>query len=135
MQIQQAASKGARWLGVEEDQLPPEHAVSQAETHKIRTIEAGPLEKLVENLRTASGDNDFTYISIFLSAYKTFATTKEVLGLLNREENLETPSCEEIESKNCSEYKTELRTAIASVLGACLSQCSEDFSHPAVPLC
>ncbi|XP_064004148.1 LOW QUALITY PROTEIN: ral guanine nucleotide dissociation stimulator-like 1 [Pogoniulus pusillus] len=131
VQIQQAASKGARWLGVEEDQLPSEHTVSQIETYKIRTIKAGTLEKLVENLLTAFGDNDFTYISIFLSTYKAFASTKEVLELLlDRNENLETPSCEEMESNNSSEYNTVLRTAIASILSAWLDQCSEDFREP-----
>ncbi|NXG48069.1 RGL1 protein, partial [Psilopogon haemacephalus] len=116
---------------VEEDQLPSEHTVSQIETYKIRTIKAGTLEKLVENLVTAFGDNDFTYISIFLSTYKAFASTKEVLELLlDRNENLETSSCEEIESENSSEYKAVLRTAIASILSAWLDQCSEDFREP-----
>ncbi|NXF97408.1 RGL1 protein, partial [Eubucco bourcierii] len=116
---------------VEEDQLPLEHTVSQIETYKIRTIKAGTLEKLVENLVTAFGDNDFTYISIFLSTYKAFASTKEVLELLlDRNENLETPNCEEIESENSSKYKAVLRTAIASILSAWLDQCSEDFREP-----
>ncbi|XP_060088393.1 ral guanine nucleotide dissociation stimulator-like 1 isoform X3 [Heteronotia binoei] len=110
VQIQQAANKGARWLEVEGDQLPPEHTVSQYETCKIRTIKAGTLEKLVENLLTAFGDNDFTYISIFLSTYRGFASTKEVLELL-------------------------LDSAIASILRAWLDQCSEDFQEPPHYLC
>ncbi|KAM6396491.1 ral guanine nucleotide dissociation stimulator-like 1 isoform 1-T2 [Pluvialis apricaria] len=131
VQIQQAANKGARWLGAEGDQLPPEHTVSQYETCKIRTIKAGTLEKLVENLLTAFGDNDFTYISIFLSTYRAFSSTKEVLELLlDRYGNLETSSCEEDESQNSSESKTVLRTAIASILRAWLDQCSEDFREP-----
>ncbi|NXL41605.1 RGL1 protein, partial [Podilymbus podiceps] len=131
VQIQQAANKGARWLGVEGDQLPPEHTVSQFETFKIRTIKAGTLEKLVENLLTAFGDNDFTYISIFLSTYRAFSSTKEVLELLlDRYGNLETSSCEEVESQNSAESKTVLRTAIASILRAWLDQCSEDFKEP-----
>ncbi|XP_075278808.1 ral guanine nucleotide dissociation stimulator-like 1 isoform X1 [Opisthocomus hoazin] len=131
VQIQQAANKGARWLGGEGDQLPPEHTVSQHETCKIRTIKAGTLEKLVENLLTAFGDNDFTYISIFLSTYRAFASTKEVLELLlDRYGNLETSSCEEVGSQNSSESKTVLRTAIASILRAWLDQCSEDFREP-----
>ncbi|NXT35110.1 RGL1 protein, partial [Pelecanoides urinatrix] len=136
VQIQQAANKGARWLGGEGDQLPPEHTVSQYETCKIRTIKAGTLEKLVENLLTAFGDNDFTYISIFLSTYRAFASAKDVLELLlDRNENLETSSCEEIESQNSSESKTVLRTAIASILRAWLDQCSEDFREPPDYLC
>ncbi|KAM9283448.1 ral guanine nucleotide dissociation stimulator-like 1 isoform 1-T1 [Morus bassanus] len=131
VQIQQAANKGARWLGAEGDQLPPEHTVSQYETCKIRTIKAGTLEKLVENLLTAFGDNDFTYISIFLSTYRAFASTKEVLELLlDRYGNLETSSCEEVGSQNSSESKTVLRIAIASILRAWLDQCSEDFREP-----
>ncbi|XP_059677682.1 ral guanine nucleotide dissociation stimulator-like 1 isoform X2 [Gavia stellata] len=131
VQIQQAANKGARWLGGEGDRLPPEHTVSQFETCKTRTIKAGTLEKLVENLLTAFGDNDFTYISIFLSTYRAFASTKEVLELLlDKHGNLETSSCEEIESQKASESKTVLRMAIASILRAWLDQCSEDFSEP-----
>ncbi|NXW62161.1 RGL1 protein, partial [Eurystomus gularis] len=131
VQIQQAANKGARWLGVEGDQLPPEHTVSQYETCKIRTIKAGTLEKLVENLLTAFGDNDFTYISIFLSTYRGFASTKEVLELLlDKYGNLETSICEEVGSQNSSESKAVLRTAIASILRAWLDQCSEDFKEP-----
>ncbi|XP_009461822.1 PREDICTED: ral guanine nucleotide dissociation stimulator-like 1 isoform X2 [Nipponia nippon] len=131
VQIQQVANKGARWLGVEGDQLPPEHTVSQYETCKIRTIKAGTLDKLVENLLTAFGDNDFTYISIFLSTYRAFASTKDVLELLlDRFGILETSSCEEVGSQNSSESKTVLRTAIASILRAWLDQCSEDFREP-----
>ncbi|NWH63353.1 RGL1 protein, partial [Geococcyx californianus] len=131
VQIQQAANKGARWLGVEEDELPPEHTISQYETCKIRTIKAGTLEKLVENLLTAFGDNDFTYISIFLSTYKTFSSTNEVLELLlNRYGNLATSSCEQDGSQISSESSAVLRTAIASILRAWLDQCSEDFREP-----
>ncbi|NXC73791.1 RGL1 protein, partial [Anhinga anhinga] len=115
----------------EGDQLPPEHTVSQYETCKIRTIKAGNLEKLVENLVTAFGDNDFTYISIFLSTYRAFASTKEVLELLlDRYGDLETSSCEEVGSQNSSESTTVLRIAIASILRAWLDQSSEDFREP-----
>uniref|UniRef100_A0A672UT05 Ral guanine nucleotide dissociation stimulator like 1 n=1 Tax=Strigops habroptila TaxID=2489341 RepID=A0A672UT05_STRHB len=116
---------------VEEDQLPPEHTVSQYETCKIRTIKAGTLEKLVENLLTAFGDNDFTYISIFLSTYRAFASAKEVLELLlDRYGSLETPSCEDVENENSSESKAVVRIATASILRAWLDQCSEDFREP-----
>ncbi|XP_016043956.1 ral guanine nucleotide dissociation stimulator-like 1 isoform X3 [Erinaceus europaeus] len=131
VQIQQAANKGARWLGVEGDQLPPGHTVSQYETCKIRTIKAGTLEKLVENLLTAFGDNDFTYISIFLSTYRGFASTKEVLELLlDRYGNLTSPNCEEDGSQSSSESKAVIRNAIASILRAWLDQCAEDFWEP-----
>ncbi|CAB1331405.1 unnamed protein product [Coregonus sp. 'balchen'] len=82
VQIQQAANKGARWLGVEGDRLPPGHTVSQLETCKIRSIRAGTLERLVETLLIAFGDNDLTYTSIFLSTYRAFTSTHTVLQLL-----------------------------------------------------
>uniref|UniRef100_A0A671G3S1 Ral guanine nucleotide dissociation stimulator like 1 n=1 Tax=Rhinolophus ferrumequinum TaxID=59479 RepID=A0A671G3S1_RHIFE len=116
---------------VEGDQLPPGHTVSQYETCKIRTIKAGTLEKLVENLLTAFGDNDFTYISIFLSTYRGFASTKEVLELLlDRYGNLTSLNCEEDGSQSSSESKTVIRNAIASILRAWLDQCAEDFREP-----
>ncbi|XP_027579275.1 ral guanine nucleotide dissociation stimulator-like 1 isoform X1 [Pipra filicauda] len=131
VQIQQAANKGARWLGGEGDQLPPEHTVRQYETSKIRAIKAGTLEKLVENLLTAFGDADFSYISIFLSTYRAFASTKAVLELLlDRFGNLETSSHGEVANLNSFESEVALRAEIASVLRAWLDQCSEDFREP-----
>ncbi|NXY82360.1 RGL1 protein, partial [Alcedo cyanopectus] len=131
VQIHQAANKGARWLWAEGDQLPPEHTVSQYETCKIRTIKAGTLQKLVENLLTAFGDNDFTYISIFLSTYRAFASTKDVLELLLDEYgNLETSSYEEYGIQNSSKSNNALRIAISSILRAWLDQCAEDFREP-----
>ncbi|NXI41330.1 RGL1 protein, partial [Galbula dea] len=131
VQIQQAANKGARWLGIEDDQFSSVDTVSQYETYKIRTIKAGTLEKLVENLLTASGDNDFTYIPTFLSTYRAFTSTKKVLELLlDRYGNVETLGCEEVESQNFSESNGEIRTAIASISQAWLDQCSEDFREP-----
>ncbi|KAM6217971.1 ral guanine nucleotide dissociation stimulator-like 1 isoform 1-T1 [Rhynchocyon petersi] len=116
---------------VEGDQLPPGHTVSQYETCKIRTIKAGTLEKLVENLLTAFGDNDFTYISIFLSTYRGFASTKEVLELLlDRYGDLTSPNCEEDGTQPSAESKTVIRNAIASILRAWLDQCAEDFREP-----
>ncbi|NXM29365.1 RGL1 protein, partial [Oxyruncus cristatus] len=131
VQIQQAANKGARWLGGEGDQLPPEHTVRQYETSKIRAIKAGTLEKLVENLLTAFGDADFSYISIFLSTYRAFASTRAVLELLlDRFGNLETSSHGEVANLNSFESEVVLRAEIASVLRAWLDQCSEDFREP-----
>ncbi|XP_067893915.1 ral guanine nucleotide dissociation stimulator-like 1 isoform X2 [Heterodontus francisci] len=110
VQIQQAANKGARWLGVEGDQLPPGHTICQFETHKIRTIKAGTLEKLVENLLTAFGDNDSTYISIFLSTYRAFASTGHVLDLLlDRYGNFDGPKCEENGNHSSPETSAVIR--------------------------
>ncbi|NXC54198.1 RGL1 protein, partial [Aleadryas rufinucha] len=136
VQIQQAANKGARWLGGEGDQLPPEHTVRQYETSKIRAIKAGTLEKLVENLLTAFGDADFSYISIFLATYRAFASPRAVLELLlDRFGNLETSSRGEVANLNSLESEMVLRVEIASVLRAWLDQCSEDFREPPDYMC
>ncbi|KTF80136.1 hypothetical protein cypCar_00025557 [Cyprinus carpio] len=130
VQIQQAANKGARWLGAEGDRLPPGHTVSQLDTCKIRSIRAGTLERLVETLLTAFGDNDLTYTSIFLSTYRAFATTQSVLELLlDRYGSFE--DCEG-ERNQCrtGESRVAVRTALASILRAWLDQCPEDFQEP-----
>ncbi|XP_032883759.1 ral guanine nucleotide dissociation stimulator-like 1 isoform X4 [Amblyraja radiata] len=128
VQIQQAANKGARWLGVEGDQVPPGHTFSHYKTYKIRTIKAGTLEKLVENLLTDFGDNDFTYISIFLSTYRAFATTEQVLELLlDRYGNFECQSGGEDADQSTSVMRAVIRNAVASILRAWLDQYSEDF--------
>uniref|UniRef100_A0AAX7VL59 Ral guanine nucleotide dissociation stimulator-like 1 n=1 Tax=Astatotilapia calliptera TaxID=8154 RepID=A0AAX7VL59_ASTCA len=87
------------------DRLPPGHTVSQLETCKIRSIRAGTLERLVETLLTAFGDNDLTYTSIFLSTYRAFAEMTR------------------------SELKNNTLT-LASILRAWLDQCPEDFQEP-----
>ncbi|XP_055498396.1 ral guanine nucleotide dissociation stimulator-like 1 isoform X3 [Leucoraja erinacea] len=128
VQIQQAANKGARWLGVEGDQLPPGHTFSHYKTYKIRTIKAGTLEKLVENLLNDFGDNDFTYISIFLSTYRAFATTEQVLELLlDRYGNFECQSGGEDADQSTSVMRAVIWNAVASILRAWLDQYSEDF--------
>ncbi|KAK6309073.1 hypothetical protein J4Q44_G00205360 [Coregonus suidteri] len=129
VQIQQAANKGARWLGVEGDRLPPGHTVSQLETCKIRSIRAGTLERLVETLLIAFGDNDLTYTSIFLSTYRAFTSTHTVLQLLLDkygipEDRGQTERCRPFETKGA------IRTALASILRVWLDQCPEDFQEP-----
>uniref|UniRef100_A0A669F828 Ral guanine nucleotide dissociation stimulator-like 1 n=1 Tax=Oreochromis niloticus TaxID=8128 RepID=A0A669F828_ORENI len=99
-----------RWA--EGDRLPPGHTVSQLETCKIRSIRAGTLERLVETLLTAFGDNDLTYTSIFLSTYRAFACTQTVLQLL------------------LDKFPGSLHSTLASILRAWLDQCPEDFQEP-----
>ncbi|CAN9500520.1 unnamed protein product [Ophioblennius macclurei] len=130
VQIQQAANKGARWLGAEGDRLPPGHTVSQLETCKIRSIRAGTLERLVETLLTAFGDNDLTYTSIFLSTYRAFASTQTVLQLLlDRYGSIEETRQETVRCHG-SESNGAIRNALASILRAWLDQCPEDFQEP-----
>ncbi|XP_076860434.1 ral guanine nucleotide dissociation stimulator-like 1 isoform X2 [Brachyhypopomus gauderio] len=128
IQIQQAANKGARWLGVEGDHLPPGHTVSQLETCKIRSIRAGTLEKLVETLLTAFGDNDLTYTSVFLSTYRTFSSTRHVLQLLlDRYGDMKDSDGD---FHHQAGENGAVRTTLASILRAWLDQCPEDFQEP-----
>ncbi|CAG01432.1 unnamed protein product, partial [Tetraodon nigroviridis] len=130
VQIQQAANKGARWLGAEGDRLPPGHTVSQLETCKIRSIRAGTLARLVETLLTAFDDNDLTYISIFLSTYRAFTSTHTVLQLLLDGYGSVEENEPEAGGHQSSETNVALRNALASFLRAWLDQCPEDFQEP-----
>ncbi|XP_035509119.1 ral guanine nucleotide dissociation stimulator-like 1 isoform X1 [Morone saxatilis] len=130
VQIQQAANKGARWLGAEGDRLPPGHTVSQLETCKIRSIRAGTLERLVETLLTAFGDNDLTYTSIFLSTYRAFTSTQTVLQLLLDRYGSVEESEQDTERRKGTETNGAIRNALASILRAWLDQCPEDFQEP-----
>ncbi|XP_038572051.1 ral guanine nucleotide dissociation stimulator-like 1 isoform X1 [Micropterus salmoides] len=130
VQIQQAANKGARWLGAEGDRLPPGHTVSQLETCKIRSIRAGTLERLVETLLTAFGDNDLTYTSIFLSTYRAFTCTQTVLQLLLDRYGSVEENEQDTARRQGSETNGAIRNALASILRAWLDQCPEDFQEP-----
>uniref|UniRef100_A0A8C7IWC9 Ral guanine nucleotide dissociation stimulator-like 1 n=1 Tax=Oncorhynchus kisutch TaxID=8019 RepID=A0A8C7IWC9_ONCKI len=103
----------------EGDRLPPGHTVSQLETCKIRSIRAGTLERLVETLLTAFGDNDLTYTNIFLSTYRAFASTHTVLQLL-----LDKYVC-----LVCLSIWIQAH-ALVSILRVWLDQCPEDFQEP-----
>uniref|UniRef100_A0AAX7V370 Ral guanine nucleotide dissociation stimulator-like 1 n=1 Tax=Astatotilapia calliptera TaxID=8154 RepID=A0AAX7V370_ASTCA len=114
----------------EGDRLPPGHTVSQLETCKIRSIRAGTLERLVETLLTAFGDNDLTYTSIFLSTYRAFACTQTVLQqLLDKYGSMEENE-QGADRCHSSETTGAIRNTLASILRAWLDQCPEDFQEP-----
>ncbi|KAK7866628.1 hypothetical protein R5R35_011535 [Gryllus longicercus] len=52
------------------------------ETVRVRFVKAGTLQRLVESLATDDGELESTYINVFLTTYRTFATAKQVLSLL-----------------------------------------------------
>uniref|UniRef100_A0A673H004 Ral guanine nucleotide dissociation stimulator-like 1 n=1 Tax=Sinocyclocheilus rhinocerous TaxID=307959 RepID=A0A673H004_9TELE len=115
----------------EGDRLPPGHTVSQLETCKIRSIRAGTLERLVETLLTAFGDNDLTYTSIFLSTYRAFATTQNVLELLLDRYSL--TSLRHLVFSGLYKHLCVIIiffSALASILRGWLDQCPEDFQEP-----
>uniref|UniRef100_A0A3B3TMD4 N-terminal Ras-GEF domain-containing protein n=1 Tax=Poecilia latipinna TaxID=48699 RepID=A0A3B3TMD4_9TELE len=102
------------------------------ETCKIRSIRAGTLERLVETLLTAFGDNDLTYTSIFLSTYRAFASTQTVLKLLLDRYRPDNFYVEENDQEVINYTRLSLCTdsALASILRAWLDQCPEDFQEP-----
>ncbi|XP_073412107.1 ral guanine nucleotide dissociation stimulator isoform X4 [Dendrobates tinctorius] len=122
VQLHHAATKGQRWLGLEN-----ETALSLYETCKVRTIKAGTLEKLVEYLVSAFKGNDSTYVTIFLCTYRAFATTKQVLDLLLNKFGRLHPQLNGEHSHNSIDDRLELKNTISSILGAWLDQYSEDF--------
>uniref|UniRef100_A0A8C7LZC1 Ral guanine nucleotide dissociation stimulator-like 1 n=1 Tax=Oncorhynchus mykiss TaxID=8022 RepID=A0A8C7LZC1_ONCMY len=128
-QIQQAANKGARWLGAEGDRLPPGHTVSQLETCKIRSIRAGTLERLVETLLTAFEDNDLTYTNIFLSTYRAFASTHTVLQLL-LDKYVWFWAGGPWWLECIAGADNSWSCALVSILRVWLDQCPEDFQEP-----
>uniref|UniRef100_A0A8C7L6Q2 Ral guanine nucleotide dissociation stimulator n=1 Tax=Oncorhynchus kisutch TaxID=8019 RepID=A0A8C7L6Q2_ONCKI len=128
------AVKGQRWLGVDA-------SLSLYETCKVRTIKAGTLEKLVEYMVAAFRGNDSTYVTIFLCTYRSFASTKQVLDLL---EICHPNTCIKLSpSRSLSlslslflslslslSPSLSLYSTISSILGAWLDQYSEDFWNP-----
>ncbi|XP_067865779.1 ral guanine nucleotide dissociation stimulator-like isoform X2 [Heterodontus francisci] len=122
VQLQQAASKGQQWLGMENDLVG-----TTCETVKIRTIKVGTLEKIVQHLLEALDCGDSSYVSVFLATYRAFTTTKEVLELLlDRLEHLKREIGDNTECCSLNDWD-RLRHAASSVFSTWLEQYSEDF--------
>ncbi|XP_078073659.1 ral guanine nucleotide dissociation stimulator-like [Mustelus asterias] len=122
VQLQQAASKGQQWLGMEDELVG-----TTCETVKIRSIKVGTLEKIVQHLLEAFDCGDSSYVSVFLATYRAFTTTQEVLELLlDRLEHFKQEIGES--SDGCSlNHWDRLRHAASSVFSTWLEQYSEDF--------
>jgi len=54
----------------------------QWNAHKVKTLQAGSVAKLVEHLAPFQDHVDVTYRTCFLCTYRTFSTTGQVLQLL-----------------------------------------------------
>ena len=50
--------------------------------HKVKTLRAGSIAKLVEHLAPYMEHVDVSYRTCFLCTYRTFSTAEEVLQLL-----------------------------------------------------
>ncbi|XP_041068744.1 ral guanine nucleotide dissociation stimulator-like isoform X4 [Carcharodon carcharias] len=122
VQLQQAASKGQQWLGMENELVG-----TTCETVKIRSIKVGTLEKIVQHLLEAFDCGDPSYVSVFLATYRAFTTTQEVLELLlNRLESLKQELGENADCCSLNAWD-RLRHAASSVFSTWLEQYSEDF--------
>ena len=60
----------------------PQQLFDGCEEHKVRSIKAGSIEKLVEYLAPVCEDPDPSYISCFLLTYRTFLTPERLLNML-----------------------------------------------------
>ena len=56
--------------------------IKQWSLEEVRVIRYGTLDRLVEQLSADSADIDSTYINIFLATYRSFASPKQVINLL-----------------------------------------------------
>ncbi|KAG8186600.1 hypothetical protein JTE90_019922 [Oedothorax gibbosus] len=96
------------------------------ETVRVKIVKAGTLEKLVESLTTDAGELESTYMNIFLSTYRSFATPNQVLTiLLSRYEQM----CNEI-LQFASESKEQHKRTFEKVLLVWLDMYPEDFYDP-----
>ncbi|KFM73458.1 hypothetical protein X975_04405, partial [Stegodyphus mimosarum] len=96
------------------------------ETIRVKMIKAGTLEKLVESLTTDSGELESTYMNIFLSTYRSFASPNQVLSiLLNRYEQMHGENLGLI-----AEAKEQHKRTLEKVLLVWLDMYSEDFFEP-----
>ncbi|CAL1271790.1 unnamed protein product [Larinioides sclopetarius] len=96
------------------------------ETIRVKMIKAGTLEKLVESLATDTGELDSTYMNIFLSTYRSFASPNQVLSiLLNRFEQMHNETLQ-----ISSETKDQHKRTLEKVLLVWLDMYPEDFYEP-----
>ncbi|XP_069698591.1 ral guanine nucleotide dissociation stimulator-like 1 isoform X2 [Periplaneta americana] len=96
------------------------------ETVRVRFVKAGTLEKLVESLATDDGELESTYINVFLTTYRTFATAKQVLTLLlDRYEQLASNKLDLPEM-----VREQHRKTLVLALHVWLDSYPEDFRAP-----
>ncbi|XP_013115996.1 ral guanine nucleotide dissociation stimulator-like 1 isoform X2 [Stomoxys calcitrans] len=73
---------------------------------RVRFVKAATLERLVEALATDDGELESTFINVFLNTYRTFSSSKEVLGLFIKRFNAltERQRIEDIKHKDDVDY-------------------------------
>ncbi|XP_076455444.1 ral guanine nucleotide dissociation stimulator-like 1 isoform X2 [Babylonia areolata] len=106
-----------------EDETAREFSHLMWETQKLRVIKAGTLPRLVEALATCRGELDSSYMNVFLSTYRTFATPSQLLqALFDRYHALRSQYKEE-KSELCEQQQKTFRC----VLSVWLDKYPEDF--------
>ncbi|GFS35884.1 ral guanine nucleotide dissociation stimulator-like 1 [Nephila pilipes] len=96
------------------------------ETIRVKMIKAGTLEKLIESLTTDTGELESTYMNIFLSTYRSFASPSQVLSiLLNRYEQVHNEGLQ-----FSSDSKDQHKRTLEKVLLVWLDMYPEDFYEP-----
>ncbi|XP_061107921.1 ral guanine nucleotide dissociation stimulator-like 2 isoform X2 [Conger conger] len=90
-------------------------------TSRSQCVKAGTEEKLVRHLLHSFSMGDSSYVSIFLSTYRSFTSTQRVLDILT--DRLEHPPGENRQSQS----RLAFNMAVCSVFSAWLAEYPEDF--------
>ncbi|KAI1886069.1 hypothetical protein AGOR_G00210230 [Albula goreensis] len=90
-------------------------------TSRSQCVKAGTEEKLVLHLLHSFSMGDSSFVSIFLSTYRSFTTTKKVLEILTN--RLEHPPGD----NKGSQSRLSFNKAVCSVFSAWLAEYPEDF--------
>ncbi|KAG1673527.1 Ral guanine nucleotide dissociation stimulator-like 1 [Nymphon striatum] len=67
---------------INEDDEPDGIAHLEWETVKLRLIKGGTIEKLIDSLASENGELDTSFLTIFMSTFRTFASVSQVLKTL-----------------------------------------------------
>ncbi|XP_069460265.1 ral guanine nucleotide dissociation stimulator-like 3 isoform X2 [Ambystoma mexicanum] len=110
-----------------EGPLMPGCGFVQYKTCKLRTLKAGSLGKLVENLIAMDGGSDQTYVPCFLATYRAFTTTEAVLALL-LDRRFGCQEGDRSQSPGSPAPDTDgIRRAVRHILGQWMEDYPEDF--------
>ncbi|KAF7692056.1 hypothetical protein HF521_011023 [Silurus meridionalis] len=106
--------------------VKPQHPNTQASCQRSQCLKAGTEEKLVLHLLHSFSMEDTSFISIFLSTYRSFTTTERVLDILM--DRLANPP-----GDSGSPTRHAFDKAVCTVYSTWLSEYPEDFRSLADP--
>ncbi|XP_060756405.1 ral guanine nucleotide dissociation stimulator-like 2 isoform X1 [Neoarius graeffei] len=110
--------------------VKPNHGApnTQSSCHRSQFVKAGTEEKLVLHLLHSFSMEDMSFISIFLSTYRSFTTTERVLDILS--DRLGNPP-----GDSGSPTRQTFNKAVCTVFSTWLSEYPEDFHSLGDPSC